>query len=115
MSTTPTRPAPLNRKPRKMRLPCQMVAYYTNLGRQIKVTDDGIYALQNADGFTWDNPRVRPVLVTDLSPESVERMVCDLSCVMGKHIARPCDIYFISLARVALASLGIKAAKGGRK
>ncbi len=36
-------------------------AYYTGGGRVLKFTLDKDSAEQNADGFKWDNPRVRKV------------------------------------------------------
>lgn len=34
-------------------------AYYNNSGKTLRTTPDKVWAEQNADGFNWDNPRVR--------------------------------------------------------
>ncbi len=35
--------------------------YFNNGGRNLNITFDKKYANQNADGFFWDNPRVRKI------------------------------------------------------
>lgn len=42
-------------------MPTTLWAYYTNSGKTLRYTLDRDQAERNADGFTWDNPRVRPV------------------------------------------------------
>lgn len=42
-------------------MPSFVWAYYTNGGKTLKFTFDKKLAEDNADGFTWDNPRVRRV------------------------------------------------------
>lgn len=42
-------------------LPKKVYAYYKNGGVDLRFTFDKEYAEISADGFTWDNPRVRQV------------------------------------------------------
>lgn len=44
------------------RLPPQFMWGYWDRGH-FRVTQDKVIAEQNADGFTWDNPRVRKVCI----------------------------------------------------